>query len=254
MIYFLILASSLLIYMNIWFIFSIIKKRNDIADEAWGLGFVLLAWLSLLISKDIQLQNLIINIIVSIWGLRLFYHIHSRHKNKNEDSRYAEWRENWKNFYLRSYFQIYILQGIFLFIIAIPILTTNKNPVSNLSYTIIIGFLVWVTGFLFEAIADKQLSTFIKDPNNKGKLLTTGLWKYSRHPNYFGEVIQWWGVWIIAFQSIENIFTIISPITISILIIFVSGIPLLENKYKNRPDFIEYKNRTSIFFPLPPKK
>ena len=109
------------------------------------------------------------------------------------------------------------------------------------------GLIVWIFGFYFESTADKQLSNHIKNPANKGKLMTTGLWKYSRHPNYFGEVTQWWGIFLLS----SSLFTIISPLTITLLILFVSGIPLLEKKYEGRPDWEEYKKKTSIFIPLP---
>lgn len=255
MTYFLLLGSILFIYMNIWFFISLIKKRNDIADEAWGLGFVLLAWSSLAISRNIEIQNILINIIVTVWGIRLFLHIHSRHKGKEEDSRYQTWRDSWgKLFLIRSYLQIFILQGIFLFLISSPILLTNQNPSSTLNLAILIGAIVWLVGFSFEFTADKQLSQFIKNPENKGKLMTNGLWKYSRHPNYFGEITQWWGIWIISLSASYGLVGIIGPITISFLILFVSGIPLLEKKYKGRSDFEEYKKKTSIFLPLPPKK
>ena len=253
--FYLTLAFILFIYVNIWFIISLIKKRNDIADEAWGLGFVLLAWTSLLISDNFYMQNVLVNILVSIWGIRLFTHIHKRHNGKEEDSRYLSWRNSWgKWFFIRSYLQIFVLQGIFLYIIAIPLMFINKNVYGDLNYLITIGLFIWIVGFLFESISDKQLSDFIKNPENKGKLMTKGLWKYSRHPNYFGEVILWWGLWIITLSVPNGIYTIVGPITISILIIFVSGIPLLEKKYKGRADFEDYKKRTSIFFPLPPKK
>ncbi len=252
--YFLALASILFIYVNIWFIISIFKRRNDVADEAWGLGFVLLAWVSLALSSSLSFQNILINILVTIWGLRLFLHIHKRHKNKDEDSRYAAWRKSWKNFYLRSYLQVFLLQGLFLYTVSLPVLIVNKNPIDDLNVFILIGLIVWFIGFYFEFTADKELRNFLKVEENKGKIMDKGLWRYSRHPNYFGEVTQWWGIWIISLPSIYGIFGIIGPITISVLILFVSGIPLLEKKYKGRADFEDYKRRTSVFLPLPPKK
>lgn len=249
-----VLAFILFIYINIWFLISRIRKRNDVADEAWGLGFVLLAWSAFLLTDDWYFRNILVNILVTIWGVRLFIHIHSRHRGKEEDSRYLTWRKSWgKWFYVRSYLQVFILQAIFLFIIALPIMFINVNSDNSVSYLIILGLFIWLLGFLFESISDKQLSDFVHSPENKGKLMTQGLWKYSRHPNYFGEITQWWGIWIIALSIPNGIYTIIGPITISILIIFVSGIPLLEKKYKGRADFEEYKNKTSVFFPLPPK-
>lgn len=255
MIFYLLLFLILFIYINIWFIISLINKRNDVADEAWGLGFVVLAWAALLITGNYFLQNILVDVIVSIWGIRLFTHIHNRHKGKEEDSRYLEWRKSWgKWFTVRSYLQVFVLQGIFLFIIALPVMFVNKNANEGINIFSLIGVSIWLIGFIFEATADSQLSEFIKNPLNKGVLMTQGLWKYSRHPNYFGEVTQWWGIWIITLGIVNGIYTVISPLTISFLILFVSGVPLLEKKYKGRDDFEEYKKRTSVFIPLPPKR
>lgn len=253
--YYLILAIILFCYMNFWFIFSLIKKRNDIADIAWGLGFILLSWSAFFLSKTYSLTAFIVNILISIWGFRLAIHIYLRNKKKKEDYRYEQWRKDWGKFFLlRSYFQVYILQGIFLYFICLPSLFINKSEISSFGYVPFIGILVWSIGFLFESVSDKQLSDFIKNPQNKGKLIESGLWKYSRHPNYFGEVTQWWGIFIIALSFPNSFFTVIGPLTITILILFVSGIPLLEKKYEGRKDFEEYKKKTSIFFPLPPRK
>ena len=118
----------------------------------------------------------------------------------------------------------------------------------------ILGILVWLIGFLFESVGDSQLNKFIKDPANNGKIMTTGLWKYSRHPNYFGEVTQWWGIWLIAISSTYNWVSLLGPLTITLLILKVSGIPLLEKKMSEQKDFLEYSRKTSIFIPWFPKK
>jgi len=251
--YYFTLALTLLGYMTFWFIISVIKKRNDVADIAWGLGFVLIAWLSLFLS-DFSLKALLVNILVTIWGLRLTLHIYTRNKEKPEDSRYQEWRKTWKNFYLRSYIQIFLLQGVFLFLISLPVIYINYSVSDNFGIFEIIGFLVWGLGFYFESVGDRQLKEFIGNPENKGKIMDKGLWQYSRHPNYFGEVTQWWGIFIIALLLPGSFFTIIGPLTITTLILFVSGVPLLEKKYAGRPDFEKYKKHTSIFLPMPPKK
>lgn len=250
--YYFTLALTLLGYMTLWFIVSLIKKRNDIADIAWGLGFVLMAWLSFFLS-GFSFNALIVNCLVTIWGIRLAWHIYHRNKNKPEDSRYLEWRKTWKNFYLRSYLQVFMLQGIFLFLISQPVIFINFAATSKLGILEIIGLIIWGLGFYFESTGDRQLKQFISNPANKGKLMNKGLWKYSRHPNYFGEVTQWWGIFVIALSIPGSFFTIIGPLTITTLILFVSGIPLLEKKYAGRPDWEEYKKRTSIFIPLPPK-
>jgi steroid 5-alpha reductase family enzyme len=252
--YYLYLALILFGYMNFWFIVSLIKKRNDVADVAWGLGFVLLAWSSFYLWMEKSGLALLVNFLVSIWGIRLALHISQRHVGKPEDYRYLKWRQEWgKWFYLRSYFQVYILQGIFLFLIALPVLVINNSP-NLINIFTISGIAVWLIGFYFEVVGDYQLSQFIKDPNNKGKLMMSGLWAYSRHPNYFGEVAQWWGIFLIALPLNYGWVSIIGPITITFLILKVSGVPMLEKKMEQNPAFAEYKNRTSMFFPLPTKK
>jgi steroid 5-alpha reductase family enzyme len=252
--YFLTLGIILFLYMSLWFIISILKKRNDIADVAWGLGFIILAWTSYIISMNFNLRGLLVVVLVSIWGLRLAWHIYSRNKGKTEDYRYLAWRQEWGNwFYLRSYFQVYILQGIFLFLIILPVLIINNNLGKVIGALDVVGVLVWLIGFFFEVVGDAQLSNFIKNPENKGKLMQRGLWQYTRHPNYFGEVTQWWGIWLIALSVPNGWLSIIGPLTITILILKVSGIPMLEKKMENNPEFAEYKRRTSIFIPKLPK-
>lgn len=240
--------------MNFWFVVSLIKKRNDVADVAWGLGFVLLAWASFFISNGSCGRGLIVNTLVSIWGLRLAWYIYRRNKGKTEDYRYLTWRQEWgKWFYIRSYVQIYLLQGFFLLIIVSPVLIINRNPGSSLGWLDFIGILIWIFGFSFEVIGDAQLAKFMMNPTNKGKLLQTGLWAYTRHPNYFGEVTLWWGIWLLSLSSPNGWFTIVGPLTITILILKVSGIPLLEKKMENNPDFEKYKRKVSVFIPLPTK-
>lgn len=253
--YYLSLMAMLFCYFNLVFIVSLIKKRNDVADVAWGLGFVILVWAAFLVSSDSSGRAWLANILVSVWGLRLASHIYTRNKGKAEDYRYLAWRKEWgKWFYLRSYFQVYILQGALLFLIAIPVLLINKEAGGKLNLFDALGVLVWILGFCFEAIGDAQLKKFIKDPANKGKLMQSGLWAYTRHPNYFGEVAQWWGLWLISLSTPNGWLGIIGPLTISFLILKVSGIPMLEKKMADNPEFAEYKKRVSIFFPLPPKK
>jgi len=254
--YYGILISLLFLYMSIWFLISLQKKRNDITDVAWGLGFTLMAWTSFLISDGVAgLRGLFVCVLVSIWGLRLAWHIYNRNKNKTEDYRYLTWRKDWgKWFYLRSYFQVYLLQGMFLFLIIFPVLLINKSNESTFGILDFIGLIIWIFGFYFEVVGDAQLAKFIKNPENKGKLLTSGLWSYTRHPNYFGEVTQWWGLWFIALPVAGGWIGIIGPLTITFLILKVSGIPLLEKKMEENPDFAKYKKRVSVFLPMLPRR
>ncbi len=248
--YFITIAIILFLYMSSWFLLSVLKKRNDLADIAWGLGFFLLSWISFFLGQIQGLRGLLACLLVTIWGLRLAWHIHSRNKNKSEDYRYAKWREDWGQwFYLRSYLQVYMLQGVFLFLIVFPVLLINKSLDTSLNFLDIVALVVWLIGFIFESVGDYQLKRFIKNPNNRGQLMQSGLWRYTRHPNYFGEVVQWWGIWLLALSVTNGLFSIIGPITITILILKVSGIPLLEEKMREKPQFAEYARRTSIFIP-----
>jgi steroid 5-alpha reductase family enzyme len=241
--------------MSSWFVVSVFRKRNDVADVAWGLGFVLMSWLSLLLAEAVTVVGLLITGLVSVWGVRLALHVHRRNKDKAEDYRYLAWRNEWgKWFLLRSYFQVYILQGIFLFLVVSTVIMINLAALSTFSVLGVVGIAVWAVGFYFEFMGDAQLSNFLRDPNNRGSLLRTGLWRYTRHPNYFGEVTQWWGVWLVALSTPLGIVGIISPITITILILFVSGIPMLEKKMSLHPDFSDYARTTNSFFPFFPKK
>ncbi len=248
--YFLTLGLVLFVYMTFWFIISLIKNRNDVADVAWGLGFVTITWVSFLISNNADIRVLIINSLVTIWGVRLAYHIHKRNKGKTEDYRYLAWRNEWgKWFYIRSFFQVYLLQGFFLFLIASPVLQINMHSVTSLGYLDYIGIAVWIVGFIFESVGDAQLKNFISNPENKGKLMRGGLWQYTRHPNYFGEVTQWWGIWIVCLSVANGAYFIIGPLTITYLILKVSGVPMLEKKMEENPEFTEYKKQTSVFIP-----
>jgi steroid 5-alpha reductase family enzyme len=251
---FLITGGAVLLYMTCWFIAAQVRGRNDIADVAWGLGFILAAAVSLIAGGTFTPRGVLVSGLVLIWGVRLALHIQSRNRGKGEDPRYRKWREEWgKWFVLRSFLQVFMLQGLLLLLVALPVIFTNRAPASPFGKLDLLGLLVWLYGFGFEAVGDRQLLKFIRDPNNKGKLMTSGLWRYTRHPNYFGEVTLWWGIWLMTMALPAGLLTIIGPLTITILILKVSGIPMLEKPYEDRADFQEYKRCTSAFFPLPPK-
>ncbi|MBL0225065.1 MAG: DUF1295 domain-containing protein [Geobacteraceae bacterium] len=252
---FLICGGAVLLYMTGWFIAAQIRGRNDIADVAWGLGFILVAIVSLISGGVFSARGLLVSGLVLTWGVRLALHIHSRNRGRGEDPRYLKWREEWgKWFVMRSFLQVFMLQGVLLLLVAVPIVFVNTAASRPLGWLDLLGLAIWLYGFCFETIGDWQLLKFIRDPGNKGRLMTSGLWRYTRHPNYFGEVTLWWGIWLMTLALPGSWLTIIGPLTITFLILKVSGIPMLEKPYEDRADFQEYKRHTSPFFPLPPKR
>ncbi len=246
------LGLTVLGYMTAWYVIGLAKRRNDVADIAWGLGFPIVGWVAFLTSGFSKV-SLMTNILVTIWGLRLARHIYLRNRKRGEDSRYLAWRKEWNNFYIRSYLQIYIFQGLLMLIISSPVVLINTARPDSLGLMGAAGVMVWMAGFGFEVVGDQQLANFISKEKNKGKIMQDGLWRYSRHPNYFGEVVLWWGIFLMAVGQTRGWTTIIGPATITYLILFVSGIPMLEKKYAGREDFEEYKRKTSAFVPIPPK-
>ena len=241
---------------SIWFGLAVLRKRNDVADVAWGLGFILATVVAVLY-KGVSLswRGWLMVLVVFVWGARLAIHIGMRHRKKGEDVRYRNWRKAWgKHALFFAYCQVFLLQGLLVLVIAFPVTWTVMAPVTPVNILDLLGMLLWLTGFLFEAISDYQLVAFKKLPENKGRIIQTGLWKYSRHPNYFGEVLLWWGVFCVALGTSGGWMTIIGPLTITYLILFVSGIPMLEKTYQGNPEYDRYVLRTSCFFPKPPKK
>jgi len=243
------------VYFILFFFIAWIKKNNSIVDIGWGLGFVIVALFSLFYSGNFNFRTILVTTLVAIWGLRLFYHLINRNWGKPEDFRYANWRKEWgKWLNLRAFFQIFILQGLFMVIISAPILLVNVFSEDGFKSYDFIGLTVWIIGILFESIGDAQLAAFKKNSKNKGHIIKTGLWRFTRHPNYFGEATIWWGLFIISLSVKYGYIAIISPLTITLLLLFVSGVPLLEEKYKDNQEFKEYARITSKFFPLPRKK
>ena len=233
--------------MSFWGLVAIRKKRADLADIAWGLGFFLVAWISFFLSP-FSPNTLIINLLITIWSFRLSIHIYLRNQIREEDFRYRKLKEKWgENVSVNMFFQVFLLQGVILYIVSLPLIWLNTHSEWLTFSGIWFAFPFWLSGFLIEAIGDYQLLCFQKNPSNRGKLLTTGLWSYVRHPNYLGEIIQRWTIWAL------TLFLpfIISPILITFLLMKVSGIAPLEEKMKTHLDFPEYAKKTPSLFPFP---
>ena len=231
---------TIFILMNIFYFLSLKFKRKDVVDIAWGLGFLIVSLFNLFLSHDFQQTKFILAFLIFLWSLRLTIYIYLRNKNKKEDFRY----KNFKN----SYFSVFLFQGFLMFLVSLPATLYNRFD-GGVSFYGFVGLLIWVVGFYFETVGDLEMFFFKKDPENKGKILRSGLWKYTRHPNYFGEVTMWWGIWILTIGSTYWYLGLIGPLTITYLILKVSGIPLLEKKYEGNKEFEKYKKETPSFFP-----
>ncbi len=246
-------GELIIVLMTALWVMSLVLKNSSIVDIFWGTGFVIINLAAYLYSQQSTSQALA-TIIVTLWGLRLSIHIFLRNHGKPEDFRYAQWRkEQGSQWWWISFFKVFLLQGILMLIIAFPLLAVQTVAnISSLVVINVIGFAVWAIGFFFEAVSDYQLARFKSDSQHQGKLLTSGLWRYSRHPNYFGDTMQWWGFYLLAAGS-GYWWTIFSPVIMTLLLLRVSGVTLLEKTMKTRPGYEEYIRTTNAFIPWIPK-
>jgi steroid 5-alpha reductase family enzyme len=247
-----------LVYMTAWFVAALLARRNDIVDIAWGLGFIVVA-ISLMLRADPapSARLIIVSALVTIWGSRLAWHIARRNlrPGATEDRRYAAWRRDWGRwFVVRSFFQIFMLQGLFMLLISAPVQALGAVAGPGIGVLDVAGIALWVAGFVFEAVGDAQLAAFLRDPANRGHIMGRGLWSLTRHPNYFGEATMWWGIGVVALSVPGGWIGLIGPVTITWLLTKVSGIPLVEAPRAGNPEWESYKARTSAFLPLPPRK
>jgi len=243
--------------MTLLWVASVIAKNVSIVDLFWGLGFVLTAGFYFIKTDGFELRKIILIILVALWGLRLSVYIAWRNIGKGEDFRYKQFRENYgkKRYWWISFFQTFLLQGILMWLISAPLLGAQyyfqKNSLGILDF---IGITLWIIGFIFETASDLQLAHFKADPGNKGKVMDKGLWRYTRHPNYFGDSAVWWGYGFICLAS-GSYFPVLGSVLMTGLIIKVSGVALLEKSLKEqKPQYKEYIEKTSAFLPWFPKK
>ncbi|MFN8845322.1 MAG: DUF1295 domain-containing protein [Bdellovibrionales bacterium] len=233
--------------------FALIKKRNDWADVLWGPGQLIAALGAL--SWPLGPNQKLALLCLFFWAFRLFLYLGLRTlSHSTEDRRYLDMRQNWKGSEnLQSYLKVFILQGVLMLINASPVIWIVSQPSQSLSLFEVLGASIWLLGFIFESVADGQLKKFKSQPQNSGLIMTHGLWKYSRHPNYFGEITQWWGLYLMALAVPQGYWTFLGPLMITFFLIKISGIPLLEKALRGRPGYAEYAARTSRLIPLPPK-
>lgn len=237
---------------------SVLIRDSSIADIFWGLGFVIIVWFITTIADGIEARQNLVALLTTIWGTRLAAYIGWRNWGA-EDPRYARFRQHveskGKSYAIHSLIHIYWLQGLFMWLVSLVLIfAMTINSPAQLGALAYSGVLLWVIGMIFETVGDWQLASFLGKPENAGKVMDKGLWRYTRHPNYFGEACVWLGFFLIAIENAWGVVTIISLATIYYALLGPTGKGLLERRMsKKRPDFEAYKQRTSAFFPLPPK-
>jgi steroid 5-alpha reductase family enzyme len=249
-------GAAILAMMLLLWLASLALKNASIVDIFWGTAFVLANWVYFLLTPNGSPERkLLISLLVTVWGLRLSFYILWRNHGKPEDFRYQKWRrENGASWWWRSFFQVFVLQGLLAWIISMPLLLAQAaGQPARLGVLDFAGLLLWAVGFFFESVGDWQLARFRANPANRGKVLAGGVWRYTRHPNYFGDSAQWWGFYLVA-AAAGGWWSIYSPILMTFLLLRVSGVALLEKTLETRPQYREYIERTSSFIPWFPRK
>lgn len=248
--------GAILAYVTLGWALSVRLRDASIVDILWGGGFVLQAWVYYWGSEARTTRGLLIAALVTVWGVRLAGYLFQRNVGKGEDYRYQRMRAKMgPAFWWRSFLTVFVLQGLLMWVIAMPLFAAQMATATNaLGALDIAGAALWAIGLFFEVVGDAQLVRFKRDPESKGKLLTTGLWKYTRHPNYFGDATMWWGLYLIA-AAAGGWWTIFGPIVMNFFLLNVSGAALLERGLKkSKPDYEDYMRCTSGFVPWPPKR
>jgi len=247
----------IMIMMTTLWVISIIIKNVSIVDLFWGLGFVITGGYYFLHTQGFEARKIIVVIMLIVWGLRLSGYLTWRNAGKGEDFRYRQFRQKYgeNRYWWVSFFQTFLLQGILMWLISVTLLGAQYNAGnSSLGFFDYAGIFLWIIGLIFETGGDLQLSRFKADPANKGKVLDTGFWKYTRHPNYFGDAAVWWGF---GFMSVAagSYIPVLGSLLMTALIIKVSGVVLLEKSLvESKPRYKDYVQKTSPFIPWFPKK
>lgn len=250
----LLLVNALLLFavMTLGWYVAYRRQRLDTVDMFWGIGFVVVAWA--VFAQQPSFRSLVILVLVTAWGWRLAAHIYERTKVKKDDPRYLELQSKWRgNVWRRAYVSIFLLQGALVWVVSLPVVMAANDKIDGFGWLTTVGLLLWMIGFVTEYTADSQLATFVRK-KHKTSVLQTGLWRYSRHPNYFGELLQWWAIALIALQASWGWIGLLGPLMLTYLILFVSGLPPIERRRKDDPEYQKYKQRTSPLIPLPPQK
>ena len=242
-----------LLIVSVLFVISLWIKKADIIDIYWGPAFLLSNLIILFLNQSYSLPSTLIIFVIGLWSIRLGSHLYSRNIGQSEDIRYTKIRSKYGN--LGLFMINYVVQATLIPIISLPIIIVVVSNLNKLNFVSYAAIIVALSGIVIEALADSQLKEFKRHESNKNKVMNLGLWNYSRHPNYFGNSIMWWGIGLYCFSISFNFITLISPIIMTYLLIKVSGISMLENQIKHTKDgYEEYIKTTSAFIILPKKK
>jgi steroid 5-alpha reductase family enzyme len=246
-------AAATFVAMTALWAVSLARRDASIVDVWWGLGFLLIATIAHSLGTDSARADLVL-LMVALWGLRLAAYLGWRNWGGGEDRRYQTMRRAWgEHFWWVSYGTVFVLQGVLMWVVSLPVQHAMASA-AGLGWLDVFGVVLWGVGFGFEAVGDAQLAFFKADPANEGRVMDRGLWRYTRHPNYFGDFLVWWGLWLVAASAPGGLWTAVGPTVMSVLLMRVSGVPLLERSIaRRRPDYESYRRRTSAFFPWPPR-
>jgi len=249
------LAAIIALFTGLW-LASLYFKNSSIVDMWWGPGIFLIGLTYYLTGNASQDRSVAVLAPLAIWAIRLATHIGRRNIGHGEDFRYAKWRrERGPSWWWFSYFKVFLLQAVIAWIVAMPLYYALARPAPpHLTIWDVAGLVIIGVGYLFEAAGDAQLRQFKADPANAGRVLDTGLWRYTRHPNYFGEAVLWWGFGLLGVAT-GGYLGLIGPALMTFLLIRVSGVALLESTLRQtKPGYAGYVARTSPFFPRPPRR
>lgn len=231
--------------------------RYNVVDVTWGLGFVLVAWLALIIGPGDATRRWVLAALVSVWGLRLSWHMFVKSKGKGEDPRYTDLLTRTGGSPLATAARkIFATQAISQWFVSLPIQVSAVVGATQGGWiaVFVAGMALWLLGFTFEAVGDAQLRRFKADPSNKGAIMDRGLWSWTRHPNYFGDSSVWWGLWLITASAWPGVLTALSPVAMTYFLVYATGARLLEESMSKRPGYADYQARTSYFLPRPPRR
>jgi steroid 5-alpha reductase family enzyme len=252
----LVAAITILCIMVATWLLSLILKNASIVDIVWGLGFAITSWVLAITIDGDSTRQILLAVMVGSWGLRLGGYLAKRNIGHGEDWRYKAMRKKkGARFGLISLVTVFGLQGVLMWVVSLPVMFGNSDATPGVGPLAVIGVMVWAVGLSFEAVGDWQLVQFKKDPNNAGKVMQTGLWSLTRHPNYFGDALLWWGIGIVGAETGSGVIGFIGPVVMTVFLLRVSGVPMLERSLmKRREGYAEYAARTSAFIPRPPKR